>query len=213
MVGGELKGLTFLDDDQVQNAEIGINDATADRLALALASPAGTVAGVALAEQQAHTAVGQNTLLHGEALLVVASADAHHITLRGKGTDKHHKIHPIYSNINIFPFVSDAIKRASLFQSDMTCLIASGEQLCSFSGNTLSPLNDYGPVGKGLLSASFSLFYPEGSINNNNNNATHLPLITQRVSSHLCGHSLLIESTQLALIINFNQLLAASSGE
>ncbi len=73
---------TFLDDDQVENAEIGINDATTDRLALALAGPAGTVAGVALAEQQAHTAVGQHTLLHGEALLVVASADAHHITLQ-----------------------------------------------------------------------------------------------------------------------------------
>lgn len=41
----------------------------------------------------------------------------------------------------------------------------------------------------------------------------YLPLISQRVSSHLSGHSLLIESTQLTLIINFNQLLAASSGE
>ena len=76
-----MDNVTFLDDDQVENAEIGINDATTDRLALALASPAGTVAGVSLAEQQAHTAVGQHTLLHGEALLVVASADAHHITL------------------------------------------------------------------------------------------------------------------------------------
>ena len=76
-----MDNVTFLDDDQVENAEIGINDATTDRLALALASPAGTVAGVSLAEQQAHTAVGQHALLHGEALLVVASADAHHITL------------------------------------------------------------------------------------------------------------------------------------
>lgn len=74
--------ITFLDDDQVKNAEIGINDAPADRLALALTSSAGTVARVALAEEQAHTAVGQNTLLHGEALLVVASADAHNITLQ-----------------------------------------------------------------------------------------------------------------------------------
>lgn len=73
--------ITFLNNDQVENAEVGINNATADRLALALASPAGTVAGVALAEQQAHTAVGQYTLFHGEALLVVASADAHHIAL------------------------------------------------------------------------------------------------------------------------------------
>lgn len=78
----QTEDITFLDDDQVENAEVGINNATADRLALALASPAGTVAGVALAEQQAHTAVGQHTLLHGEALLVIASADAHHITLQ-----------------------------------------------------------------------------------------------------------------------------------
>lgn len=74
--------ITFLDDDQVENAEVGINDATTHRFALALASPAGTVTGVALAEQQAHTTVGQHTLLHGETLLVVASADAHHITLK-----------------------------------------------------------------------------------------------------------------------------------
>lgn len=72
---------TFLDNDQVQNTEIGIDDAAADRLALALASPAGTVAGVSLAKQQAHATVGQHTLLHGETLLVVASADAHHVSL------------------------------------------------------------------------------------------------------------------------------------
>lgn len=73
--------LAFLDDDQVENAEVGVNDATAHRLALALASPAGTVAGVAFAEQQAHTTMGQHALFHGEALLVVAAADAHHVTL------------------------------------------------------------------------------------------------------------------------------------
>lgn len=41
----------------------------------------------------------------------------------------------------------------------------------------------------------------------------YLPLISQRVSRHLSGHSLLKESTQLTHIINFNKLLAASSGE
>lgn len=41
----------------------------------------------------------------------------------------------------------------------------------------------------------------------------YLPLISQRVSRHLGGHTLLIESSQLALIINFDELLAASSGE
>ena len=36
---------------------------------------------MALGKQQAHTAVGQHTLLHGEALLVITSADAHHVAL------------------------------------------------------------------------------------------------------------------------------------
>uniref|UniRef100_A0A8C7HD04 Uncharacterized protein n=1 Tax=Oncorhynchus kisutch TaxID=8019 RepID=A0A8C7HD04_ONCKI len=30
------------------------------------------------------------------------------------------------------------------------------------------------------------------------------------ISSHLCGHTLLVEGSQLALIIHFNQLLTAS---
>lgn len=76
------KDITFLDNDQVQNAEIGINNATTDRLALALASPAGTVAGVPLAEQQTYATIGQHTLLHGETLFVVASADAHYVALQ-----------------------------------------------------------------------------------------------------------------------------------
>lgn len=42
---------------------------------------------------------------------------------------------------------------------------------------------------------------------------TYLPLITQRVCDHLCGHALLIEDPQFALIINFYQLLTASGGE
>ncbi|KAF3852333.1 hypothetical protein F7725_005689 [Dissostichus mawsoni] len=118
----------------VENAEVGINDAPTDRLAFALSSPAGTVAGVALAEQQAHTDVGQHTLLHGEALLVIASADAHHIPL---------------------------LRYSKQVRSNMTLP------------------------------------------------STHLP----GVSRHLSGHTLLIESPQLALIINFDELLAASSGE
>lgn len=50
------------------------------------------------------------------------------------------------------------LRERRCFNQTWSCrLIASGEQLCSFSGNTLSPLNDYGPVGKGLLSAIFLL--------------------------------------------------------
>ena len=36
---------------------------------------------VALLEQEPHTAVGEDALLHGEALLVVAARDPHHVAL------------------------------------------------------------------------------------------------------------------------------------
>lgn len=42
---------------------------------------------------------------------------------------------------------------------------------------------------------------------------THLPLITQRVSSHLSGHALLVEGPQFALIVDLDELLTASGGE
>ena len=42
---------------------------------------AGTVAGGALLQEQPDPAVGQDTLLHGETLLVVASSDAENISL------------------------------------------------------------------------------------------------------------------------------------
>ena len=48
---------------------------TTDGLALALTSAAGAVAGVAVGEEQAHTGRVHDTLLHGEALLVVAAGD------------------------------------------------------------------------------------------------------------------------------------------
>ena len=43
---------------------------------------AGTVAGGALLQEQPDPAVGQDTLLHGEALLVIASSDAENISLK-----------------------------------------------------------------------------------------------------------------------------------
>ena len=42
---------------------------------------AGPVAAVALLEEEADTAVGEDSLLHGEALLVVSSGDPHHVAL------------------------------------------------------------------------------------------------------------------------------------
>lgn len=36
---------------------------------------------MALGEQELHSGVGEHALLHGEALLVIASRDPHHIAL------------------------------------------------------------------------------------------------------------------------------------
>jgi len=69
-------GISLLLDDKVDHADIGTDDATADRLALALTLAAGTVAGATLLEKETGTAGREDTLLHGETLLVVTAGDA-----------------------------------------------------------------------------------------------------------------------------------------
>ena len=71
---------------------------------------------MALLEQEPHTAVGEDALLHGEALLVVAAGDPHHVTLElvseGVGLDL--LTHPLLvegphlrnTNLQIRPAVS-----------------------------------------------------------------------------------------------------------
>ena len=73
--------IALLHDGHGDDGQVAVNDATADRLALPLSLPAGTVAGVVLAHEQPDPLVGQDTLLHWEALLVVATSDTHHIAL------------------------------------------------------------------------------------------------------------------------------------
>ena len=78
--------LALLHDHQVQHADVRAHDAAAHRLALALtlrvsSSPethvaTSTVAGHSVGEEKTHTVVAQNSLLHGEALLVVSSGNA-----------------------------------------------------------------------------------------------------------------------------------------
>jgi hypothetical protein len=73
--------LALLHDAEGKHGQVHGDDAAADRLALTLTSASGSVAGVALGEQEAHTGWVHNTLLHGEALLVVASSDAEDVAL------------------------------------------------------------------------------------------------------------------------------------
>merc|ERR1719305_396829 len=73
--------LALLDDGHGEDGEVAVDDAPADRLPLTLSILAGTVASGSLLQQQPHPAVGQDTLLHREALLVVASGDAENVSL------------------------------------------------------------------------------------------------------------------------------------
>jgi len=73
--------LALFDDDKRENCDIGANDAPTNRLALALTGTAGSVARVAVCEEELDTVREQNTLLHRESLLVVSTSDTEDITL------------------------------------------------------------------------------------------------------------------------------------
>lgn len=73
--------LALLDDGESKDGEIVADDAAADRLSLALTGAAGAVAGVAVGEEKADTVGGNDTLLHGETLLVVTAGDAEDVAL------------------------------------------------------------------------------------------------------------------------------------
>lgn len=78
--------LALLHDHQVQHADVGTHDAATHGLALTLTLgvirafrthvATSTVAGHTVGEEQTHTVVAENSLLHGETLLVVSSSDA-----------------------------------------------------------------------------------------------------------------------------------------
>lgn len=74
-------GLALLDDAEGQDGQVHADDAAADGLSLALAGSSGAVAGVAVGEEEADTAGVEDTLLHGETLLVVSSGDAEDVAL------------------------------------------------------------------------------------------------------------------------------------
>ena len=85
--------LSFLDDGHGEDGQVSVDDATADGLALLLSGTALTVAGVSLAEQKTNAASSEDSLLHGESLLVVASGDAEDVALpfvtKGSSIDLH----------------------------------------------------------------------------------------------------------------------------
>lgn len=73
--------VALLDDGEGDDGHVVADDAAVDRLSLALAGAAGAVAGVAVGEEEADTVGVEDTLLHGETLLVVSSGDAEDVAL------------------------------------------------------------------------------------------------------------------------------------
>lgn len=81
VVGEALDGVgTDLGDDEVQDGNVLSDDASTDGLALALTDTSWSVRLVSLFAQQADTGVGQDTLTHREALLVISSTDAEDVS-------------------------------------------------------------------------------------------------------------------------------------
>mmetsp|Transcript_7655 Transcript_7655/g.8350 ORF Transcript_7655/g.8350 Transcript_7655/m.8350 type:complete len:221 (+) Transcript_7655:630-1292(+) len=73
--------ITLLDDLQGENTDIGANNATSDGLSLSLTSSSGSVVGHTLLQEKSDSSLNQDTLLHGETLLVVATGDSEDISL------------------------------------------------------------------------------------------------------------------------------------
>lgn len=69
--------LPLLDDDEVEGADVGADDAAANRLALALTRAAGAVARVALREEEADTVRDKDSLLERESLLLYTPESVH----------------------------------------------------------------------------------------------------------------------------------------
>lgn len=72
---------TLLDDDDGENGDIGVDDATTDGLALTFTGSTSSVARVTVSQEETGSLGEENTLLHWETLLVVTTGDAENVTL------------------------------------------------------------------------------------------------------------------------------------
>ena len=68
----------------MQCGQVVVDDASAHGLSSALALSTGTVAGLPLLQKEAHSAVGHDSLHHGESLLVVSTGDFKNVSLKMK---------------------------------------------------------------------------------------------------------------------------------
>jgi hypothetical protein len=73
--------VSFLHDGATQDGQVSVDDAAANGLSLALTGTTLAVARVSLGQEKPHPSGCEDTLLHGEALFVVASGDAEDVAL------------------------------------------------------------------------------------------------------------------------------------
>lgn len=73
--------LTLLDDGDGKNGDVGVDDATSNRLSLSLTRSSSSVARVTVSEEESGSVGEEDTLLHGETLLVVTTGDSENVTL------------------------------------------------------------------------------------------------------------------------------------
>jgi len=73
--------ISLLDNSKIENRQASINNATVDGFTFALTGSAAPVARVSLAEKETHTSSGEDSLLHGETLLVVSTTDTEDVSL------------------------------------------------------------------------------------------------------------------------------------
>jgi hypothetical protein len=71
----------LLNNNKRQDRQVRTDNTTTDRLSLAFTSTARTITRVTLGHQKTNTVRQQNTLLHGETLLIVTTRDTENVTL------------------------------------------------------------------------------------------------------------------------------------
>jgi len=74
--------LALLDNNEGEDGDVGAYDAATDGLALALTCATGAVAAVAIGKEELHSVWEEDTLLHGETLLVIATCDTEYVAFK-----------------------------------------------------------------------------------------------------------------------------------
>lgn len=74
-------GFTLLDDGDGDNGKIGTNDAASDGLSLSFTLSSGSVAGLASTHKESNSTLDEDTLLHGETVLVVTTGNFEDVSL------------------------------------------------------------------------------------------------------------------------------------